>query len=150
MRILLDTNIVVRLSEPTISQAHEVRRVVALLPERGFESCIVPQVIYEYWSVATRPAANNGLGLSPEDAERDIEDYLRLFTLLRDERTVFERWRSLVRVYRVTGKNVHDARLVAAMERHALTHLLTLDETDFVRYAGITALSPSAMLGISP
>lgn len=149
MRILLDTNIVVRLSEPATPQAHDVRRAVAQLPEQGFECCLVPQVVYEYWSVATRPAANNGLGLSPDEAQRDLTDYLNLFTLLKDERAVYERWYSLVRTYRVTGKNVHDARLVAAMERHAISHLLSLDVADFSRYAGVTVLTPTTLLSTS-
>ncbi len=66
MRILLDTNIIVRLSEANQPSAHDSRRAVALLPEQGYECCLVPQVIYEYWSVATRPLENNGLGLTPD------------------------------------------------------------------------------------
>jgi predicted nucleic acid-binding protein len=37
---------------------------------------------------------------------------------------------------------VHDARLVAVMEVHGLTHLLTFDTPDFHRFAGITAVHP--------
>lgn len=36
------------------------------------------------------------------------------------------------------GKNAHDARLVAAMVRHGLTHILTFNAQDFSRYRGIT------------
>jgi hypothetical protein len=45
------------------------------------------------------------------------------------------------------GVQVHDARLVALMMAHGLSHLLTLNPADFQRYPGITALSPSAVLG---
>lgn len=43
-----------------------------------------------------------------------------LFTLLRDERAIFEHWQELVVQFDVKGKNGHDARLVAAMKRHKI------------------------------
>ena len=42
----------------------------------------------------------------------------------------------------VSGVQVHDARLVAAMHVHAVTHLLTLNDRDFTRYPDITAVNP--------
>jgi len=47
------------------------------------------------------------------------------------------------------GVKVHDARIVAAMLVHGITHVLTLDEHDFVRYPGITAVHPR-MLATAP
>jgi hypothetical protein len=44
----------------------------------------------------------------------------------------------------VTGKSGHDARLVAAMVVHGLTHLLTFNTSHFARYSGITVLDPAA------
>jgi hypothetical protein len=46
----------------------------------------------------------------------------------------------------VVGKNGHDARLVAAMMVHGLTHLLTFNVQDFRRYPGITAVTPADVL----
>jgi hypothetical protein len=40
------------------------------------------------------------------------------------------------------GKNAHDARLVAAMRVHGLTHLLTFNAQDFRRYPGINVVTP--------
>jgi predicted nucleic acid-binding protein len=48
--------------------------------------------------------------------------------------------RGLVRQHDVMGKSAHDARLVAAMRRHDLQHLLTFNVTDFQRYGGIELL----------
>jgi hypothetical protein len=45
----------------------------------------------------------------------------------------------------VTGRNAHDARLVAAMTVHVVTHLLTVNTADFARYLGVTALEPAAI-----
>ena len=146
MKVLIDTSIVVRLSEPGTLDTQRARLATATLPDLGFECCIVPQVVYEYWSVATRPTAQNGLGLSPAETERDMSEFLLAFTLLRDERAVFEHWHQLVIKHDVLGKNVHDARLVAAMERHGISILFTLNAADFQRYPEITVLTPVKVL----
>lgn len=146
MRILLDTSVVVRLSELNTASAEQTREAIARLSLTPHEACLVPQVIYEYWSVATRPAERNGLGLSTAETARNVADFLSIFTLLRDERTVFEHWHEIVTRYAVLGKGVHDARLVAAMQRHSISHIMTLNESDFARYPDISAQSPLAFL----
>jgi len=52
-------------------------------------------------------------------------------------------WRSLVVAHSVMGKQVHDARLVALMQSHGITHILTLNGADFARYPGITIVDPT-------
>ena len=49
----------------------------------------------------------------------------------------------------VPGKQMHDARLVAACHAHGVTHLLTFNVPHFARMAsfgsGITVLDPAAV-----
>ena len=61
--------------------------------------------------------------------------------------TMYTEWRRLVLTFNVSGVQVHDARLVAAMNEHGVTHMLTLNTTDFVRYGdeGIVAIDPTRM-----
>lgn len=59
-----------------------------------------------------------------------------------DTEQIHAEWRRLVVTHSVVGVKVHDARLVAAMHVHGLTHLLTLNERDFARYPGITVVQP--------
>ena len=49
--------------------------------------------------------------------------------------------------YGVSGVQVHDARLVATMIVHGVTHILTFNTSDFVRYApqGIVAVDPATV-----
>lgn len=42
----------------------------------------------------------------------------------------------------VSGANVHDARLVAAMNVNGLTSIVTFNVDDFQRYPGIRVLHP--------
>lgn len=110
----------------------------------GRQLVIVPQVVYEFWVVATRARAQNGLGFSPDRAAADIAGLKRGIQMLRDERAVYTEWEQLVRRHEVCGKQAHDARLVAAMQRHGITHLLTFNASDFGRYPGITVIEPAA------
>jgi predicted nucleic acid-binding protein len=67
----------------------------------------------------------------------------RLFTLLPDRPTLLTEWEGLVGTYQCIGKVAHDARLVAAMRTHGVTHLLTFNGADFARYPGLTVLDPA-------
>lgn len=103
------------------------------------------------WVVATRPIENNGLGMPPADVELALEQWTSLFRLLLDERGIFSNWRTLVTTYAVKGKNAHDARLVAAMQRHGLNDILTYNRKDFVRFSSINVFTPGDILsGILP
>ena len=69
----------------------------------------------------------------------------RHFPVLPDSPVVYERWKELVLAHKVIGVNVHDARLVAAMIVHGVTHILTANVKDFVRYSAVTAVAPEAI-----
>ena len=147
MQILLDTNILLRQTEPLHPHHAESVAAVDALHTAGQQLVIVPQVLYEFWSVATRPLAQNGLGMSAVEARAELIAIQRLFRLLRDERAIYPIWEVLVTSIGVHGKQVHDARLAAAMQRHAITHILTFNTADFVRFPTITVLSPSDAAG---
>ena len=142
MRVLVDSNILARHSQPD----HVLHPIAVEALERlrlaGDELRVVPQVLYEYWAVATRPALQNGLALTTVETHGRLEGFKRFFPLLRDERRIYEPWELLVRSHRVQGKSTHDARLVAAMQRHGPTHILTFNVDDFQRYPGIQVLDP--------
>jgi predicted nucleic acid-binding protein len=65
-----------------------------------------------------------------------------MFPLLLDTSAIYPEWERLVSTYEVKGVNVHDARLVAAMLIHGLTHILTFNIDDFRRYVEITSVNP--------
>jgi len=118
----------------------DVRRALASLHQRGEELCIIPQNLIEFWAVATRPLANNGLGLTIDEAARETKKLKKLFKLRADAPAIFAEWERLVIRHRVAGKPTHDARLVAAMVAHSLTHILTFNTDDFKRFSGILPL----------
>ncbi|WP_233220943.1 hypothetical protein [Chlorogloea sp. CCALA 695] len=54
-------------------------------------------------------------------------------------------WKDLVIKYQVKGKQGHDARLVAAMITHEISHILTFNVEDFTRFSEIVAVSPQTI-----
>ncbi len=138
--ILVDTNVLLRLVQPSHSKHAVALAALAHLRYTNDTLCLVPQVIYEFWVVATRPLDVNGLGMSAAEAERDVEKLIERFRLFRDERGIFDRWQQHVTLNHVLGKSAHDARLIAAMQRHGITRLLTFNATDFKRFSGIDVL----------
>lgn len=144
MKTLVDTNIVSRLAQPPHPQHRITLQALDALKATGVDICIVPQVIYEFWTVCTRPPGDNGLGLSVTDARAEQARALALFPLLPDNPAVFAEWQRLVVQYEVKGKNAHDARLVAAMAVHGVDSILTFNLPDFARYSDIKVLDPAA------
>jgi predicted nucleic acid-binding protein len=60
--------------------------------------------------------------------------------VLPDTDAVYSEWRTLVTTHGVTGLRPYDARLVAAIQVHGVTHLLTFNVEDFRRYPEITVV----------
>jgi predicted nucleic acid-binding protein len=147
MSILLDTNVLARLAQDTSPLHATARSSVDALQKQGQKLCIVPQNLYEFWVVCTRPAGapHNGLGLTVVQAETERSRALTLFTFIPDTDAVYTEWEQLVVRYQAKGKNGHDARLVAAMMAHGITDLLTFNLSDFSRYPGIQLIDPSVL-----
>ena len=143
MRFLVDSNILLRFTQTSSSQNRAVSNAPIKLKSSKETLHIVPKNLIEFWGVCTRPLTNNGLGLSVPETQTEIIGLKKLFTFLDDTPNIFRRWERLVFVHKVLGKNVHDARLVAAMLEHNITHLLTLNVKDFKRFDEITVVDPA-------
>jgi len=144
MLVLVDTNVLLRAAAPAQPHHAFATRMLRGSRQVGHDVCVVPQVHYEFWVVATRPLAQNGLGMTAAAAAVHLRTLgPPLFRLLRDERAIYDEWRKLVAAHHVQGRQAHDARLVAAMRRHGVTHLMTFNGADFKRYPGIEILDPT-------
>lgn len=143
MRYLVDSNVLLRLLQRNDPHHSTIRQAVRALLARGDELCCAPQNIVELWNVSTRPAtARGGFGLTMAETDRRVRLIERVFTVLEETPAVYPEWRRLVVSHSVMGVQVHDARIVAVMNVHAITHVLTLNGADFSRYAGITCVAP--------
>jgi predicted nucleic acid-binding protein len=139
MAYLIDTTILVRLANVRDVQHAVAARAVLELHRRGDVLHITPQVMVEFRNVATRPIAANGAGLSIVDAEAHAATFEARFPLLTETPDIYPAWKALVGALGVIGKQVHDARLVALCQVHAVTHVLTFNVAHFARLAGFGA-----------
>ncbi len=94
--ILLDTNVLGRMTDAVDPQCAAARRAVHPLLASHDRPVIVPQLLYEFWAVATRkagspPGDQNGLGMTPEQASRWLEFSQQRFTLLPDREELLPR-----------------------------------------------------------
>ena len=136
MAVLTDTNIFVRLPQPHHAQCGIAERALEFLRRREEILNVTSQNLIELWAVATRPFGENGLGLSTDQAGKELDQIRRLWVLVPDV-PLFAEWERLVRLHGVSGKSTHDTRLVAAMNMHGIGTILTFNVKDFVRYPGI-------------
>lgn len=147
--ILLDTNLLARVTDKAHPHCTIARVAIHTLLSRRERLVIVPQNMYEFWAVATRmrgrkPVGQNGLGMTPAQSSQWLAYFLRRFSLLIDQDDLSSRWHDMVKAHRISGVASHDARLVAAMHCHGMTRLLTFNAKDF-KGLGVTIIDPSSV-----
>src|SRR5687768_13060696 len=96
MRVLPDSNVFLRSIQPGHPHHAEADRAITHLLAAGDEVCIVLQNLYEFWSVATRPIAQNGLALPVARVNAEAARLKHLFTLLPDTPAILPEWERLV------------------------------------------------------
>ena len=116
MKWLIDTNILLRLAQIASSQHLEAKNAVDELLKSGDTLYILQQNISEFWNVCTRPLDKNGLGFSIAQTEAELKQIEQIFEILPDTIEVYKNWRKLVVKHSVSGVQVHDAKIAAALE----------------------------------
>ena len=147
--ILVDTNILGRITDSADSQCKICRKAINSLRARDEQLIIFPQNLYDFWAIATRPrgappVGQNGLGMKIEQARQWEEFFIRRFIVLADRPELAQTWLSLVAAHRVGGYRSHDVRLAAAMQTYGIRTILTLNPRDF-ESMGVTILDPSSI-----
>ena len=115
MRYLADSNILLRSLQPAHPMYADAVQAVETLIAQANEICVFNQSLIEFWNSATRPVENNGLKLSTAQTATELQRIETMLTILPDNPAVYPEWRRLVIQHSVSGKQVHNTRLVAAM-----------------------------------
>jgi predicted nucleic acid-binding protein len=139
---LIDSNILIRWAQHEDPSYSTVLASIKQLALSRIVPCYTSQNLGEFWNALTRPANRNGYGQSPEQADLRAQEVEAKFRLLPDVLAVHREWRRLLVVHRVSGVQVHDARLVAAMHVHSVKRILTFNTKDFMRFTDIEAIHP--------
>jgi predicted nucleic acid-binding protein len=142
---LVDTNVLLRIARRSDPNHPAVDNALAKLAIQGTILYYTHQNIAELWNTMTRPPARNGFGLAIQDADREVAVIESGMELLPHNAAVHRAWRKMVVQCGVSGVQVHDARLAAAMYRHGISHILTLNESDFGRFDGLVPVHPATV-----
>lgn len=136
--ILLDTNILTCTKQAAHPEYARVTQRLLTYVMQDEELVVCPQVLYEFYVVATRPAtARGGLGLSSEEALREIQSFQQTYSFVDDPTELFYSWRDLIERYGTEGLPAYDTRLVAFMQAQRIRQIYTLNSSDFNRYSDI-------------
>ena len=101
-------------------------RALEVLMKRQEVLVVALQNVAEFWNAATRPAVNNGLGYTIEEARVELTRIEGFFQILRENAASYATWKTLLIANRVRGVKVHDARLAAVMKTYGVAQIVTL------------------------
>ena len=148
--MLVDTNLLIRTLQPHHTLYPVAVGALATLRSRNHYLYLVPQNLIEFWTVATRPVESNGLGWSTAVARMEIERLESFFIVLRETPALYPAWKRIVFEHHVSGKPTYDARLIAAMQVHGISSIVTFNTSDFRRYAGVEVIDPAELVASPP
>lgn len=145
--ILLDTNVLLDATTPARDLHAAAKTVLDEWPNRGVRLCVSGQILREYLVVATRDAAHNGLGLSVADSLANVSAFTGRCRFLAEGPDVAERLREMLREVSCSGKQIHDANVVATALTHGVPRLVTANAADFERFGELVEVIPPTVEG---
>jgi predicted nucleic acid-binding protein len=142
MPTLIDTNVLLRSVQPSHSMHAVALAALENLMKKDEPLVITIQNVAEFWNVATRPENNNGLGFTIEETQISVARLESFFQTLSEDVTSYAIWKTMLTDRRITGAQVHDARLAAVMKVHGIGRIVTFNISDFARFPEIEAVHP--------
>ena len=113
---LSDTNILVHFASPNDPKRPIIQQAFNKIRDGGGIIWVSSQNLIEFWRVVTKPTTSGGYEWDENRADNEITKFRALFPILPDNNLIFDEWLKLVKSYKVKGKQVFDARLVAFNE----------------------------------
>lgn len=143
---LLDTNILLRASDPNSAQHSLANYAVYNLLNQGHQCLLTSQILIEFWVVCTRPVEVNGFGWTTERSKTQINQFLSQFDLLHETSSTFSYWFEMVTKYDIKGKRTHDIKILAVMKSYGISHILTFNPNDFIPSNEFTIVHPQVII----
>jgi predicted nucleic acid-binding protein len=141
LRVFIDTNVLVYANQQG-SPFHQVaRQRLSQLETARDEMWISRQVLREYLVVVTRPGGLT-YPMPMASALTRVRTFERAFGIAEDGPAVSEQLFELLRKVSVSGKQVHDANIVATMIVNGIEGLLTGNAGDYTRFSALIRVIP--------
>jgi len=139
--VFVDTNVLVYATRPSAAQHASAQASLARLEGEGSSLWVSAQVLREYLAAVTRPQAT-APALPMATAITDVRRFRAAFDVAEERPNVLDRLLHLLTTHSSSGRQVHDANIVATMLEHSIRRLLTFHAGDFRCFAGIIDIEP--------
>jgi predicted nucleic acid-binding protein len=139
--VFVDTNVLVYATRPLSAHHAAAEGALARLASEGSELWVSPQVFREYLAAVTRPQAT-APALRMATAIADVRRFRAAFQVAEERPGVLDRLMHILATHRATGRQVHDANIVATMLDCGVRRLLTFNVADFRRFAPLIEIAP--------
>lgn len=134
--VFVDTNVLIYGTRPLSGHHAVAERALTRLASDGSPLWVSPQVLREYLAAVTRPQAT-APALPIATAIADVCRFRVVFQMAEERPGVLDRLLQILATHRATGRQVHDANIVATRLGHGERNILTFNEADFRRFAGL-------------
>lgn len=138
-KVFLDTNILIYLVNEDSPFHDNVSNKFKEIASKG-EIWISRQVLREY-AVAMTRSGTVEKPLSPENVASDIEKWKNTFHVADETEETTRILVELIKSYKITGKNIHDANIFATMMANSIHALFTLNTDDFQKFKDLTLIT---------
>lgn len=137
----VDTNILVYATTEGASWHRLALEALERLYVANVPLWVSRQILREYLAALTRPQTFVRTQ-SPASLAADVRRFQLMFRIAEDGPVVTQNLLTLLDQFVVGGKQIHDANIVATMQAHGIRRLLTHNEADFARFAGVIEVLP--------
>lgn len=145
MKVLLDTNVLLEATDEGRKLHDQSLGIFQNAAASGVELFLATQVIREYLVVATRPIANNGLGMDTVAALGNIGQFRRRASLIAETVQAGELFLVWAARFGISGKRLHDLQLLASASAAGMDGLVTANEVDLPETSNIRILPLSLL-----
>jgi len=139
--VFVDTNVLVYATRPSSAEHVAARAALTRLEGEGSTLWVSHQVLREYLAVVTRPQVTAS-ALPMTTAIADVQKFRTAFDIAEERPGVLDRLLDLLAAYPTSGRQVHDANIVATMLEHGIRRLLTFNSADLRRFAQVIDIEP--------
>jgi predicted nucleic acid-binding protein len=133
-RVVLDTSVLLAATDEARADHRHAEAALNAWPAAGVALYTSGQILREYLAVATRPVDVDGLGMARSAAVANVRALRQRLRLLAENGRVADRLLEVLDAVDCTGKQVHDANVVATMLVHGIDAVVTSNVDDFTRF----------------
>ena len=145
-RVFVDSNVLLRALFTGMNEHEACQETLVRLIDEENELWISHQVVREFCVNATLPNtfAKENVPAPHYDQVLEIVALLPVqFTIAEEDSNVGRVFLDLMREFRITGKPIHDANIVATMRANQIFRLVTRNERHFRRFENVKLISPA-------